>query len=388
MQIRRDEESAAWQAKARRFVDEELIPHEVEAELNQGELATEVKQRHRSIAYELGFSRMDVPESYGGLELSQVTQVAVWEQIGRATNALGWCFSEPQQWMFEACSEEQLEQYILPLMTGARHECYAITEAESGSEVHVETGAKKCDGGYSVRGEKWYVTSANVADYFFLQAKLADGKHAGNDSLFFLDIDTPGVELVRTPLFSHTYAAQHPVYRFNDVFVPEAHRIGPEGDGMAYTHSWFRRERLMIAARCCGAAARLIEEATEFAKQRSIGDGKLADQQAIQFMLADSVTELWAAQLMTYEAAEAQDRGEGLKVLHTRCSVVKLYASEMANRVADRALQIFGGRGYMRENPAERFYRELRVDRIWEGTSEIQRLIIARGLIKRGLGAM
>ena len=388
MQIRLDEESAGWQAKTRRFVDEELIPHEVEAEFNQGELATEVKQRHRSIAHELGFSRMDVPESYGGLALSQVTQVAVWEQIGRATNALGWCFSEPQQWMFEACSEAQLQQYILPLMTGERHECYAITEAESGSEVHVETSAKKCDGGYSVRGEKWYVTSANVADYFFLQAKLVDGKHAGSDSLFFLDIDTPGVELVRTPLFSHTYAAHHPVYRFNDVVVPAADRIGPEGGGMAYTHSWFRRERLMIAARCCGAAARLIEEATEFAKTRAIGDSSLADQQAIQFMLADSVTELWAAQLMTYETAEAHDRGEDLKALHTRCSVVKLYASEMANRVADRALQIFGGRGYMRENPAERFYRELRVDRIWEGTSEIQRLIIARGLIKRGLGAM
>ncbi len=388
MQIRRDEESAAWQAKARRFVDEELIPHEIEAELNQGELATEVKQRHRSVAHELGFSRMDVPESYGGLQLSQVTQVAVWEQIGRATNALGWVFSEPQQWMFEACNEEQLEQYILPLMTGERHECYAITEAESGSEVHVETTAKKCDGGYSVRGEKWYVTSANLADYFFLQAKLANGKHTGSDSLFFLDIDAPGVELVRTPLFSHTYAAHHPIYRFNDVLVPEANRIGAEGDGMAYTHSWFRRERLMIAARCCGAAARLIEEATDFAKQRSIGDGKLTDQQAIQLMLADSVTELWAARLMTYETAEAHDQGEDLKALHTRCSVVKLYASEMANRVADRVLQIFGGRGYMRENPAERFYRELRVERIWEGTSEIQRLIIARGLIKRGLKAM
>ncbi len=388
MQIRLDGESAAWQEKARRFVDEELIPHEVEAELNEGVLAADVRDRHRAIAHDLGLSRMDVPESNGGLALSQVTQVAVWEQIGRATNALGWCFSEPQQWMFEACNEEQLRTYVLPLITGARHECYAITEAESGSEVRVETSATKCADGYRLRGEKWYVTSANVADYFFLQAKLADGKHAGSDSLFFLDIDTPGVELVRTPLFSHTYAAHHPVYCFNDVLVPEANRIGPEGDGMAYTHSWFRRERLMIAARCCGAAARLIEEATEFAKERAIGDGKLADQQAIQFMLADSVTELWAARLMTYEAAEAHDRAEELKALHTRCSVVKLYASEMANRVADRVLQIFGGRGYMRENPAERFYRELRVDRIWEGTSEIQRLIIARSLVKRGLKAM
>ncbi len=154
---------------------------------------------------------------------------------------------------------------------------------------------------------------------------------------------------------------------------------------MDYARSWFRRERLMIAARCCGAAGRLIEEATAFAKDRLIGGRPLSERQAIQFMLADSVTELWAARLMTYEAAQAHDRNEDLKTLHMRCSMVKLYASEMANRVADRAVQIFGGRGYMRENVAERFFRELRVDRIWEGTSEIQRMIIARGLIKRGL---
>jgi alkylation response protein AidB-like acyl-CoA dehydrogenase len=157
---------------------------------------------------------------------------------------------------------------------------------------------------------------------------------------------------------------------------------------MAFTKSWFRRERLMIAARCCGAAARLIEEATGFARQRASGGEPLAEKQAIQFMLADSATELWAARLMTFEAARAHDRGDNLKQLHNRCSMVKLYASEMANRVADRAVQIFGGRGYMRENVAERFFRELRVDRIWEGTSEIQRLIIARGLLKRGLDEM
>jgi acyl-CoA dehydrogenase len=165
-------------------------------------------------------------------------------------------------------------------------------------------------------------------------------------------------------------------------------RIGAEGEGMQYSRSWFRHERMMIAARCCGAAARLIEEAAEFAKNRDIQGEPLASKQAIQFMLADSVTELWAARLMTFEAAQAHDRGDDLKQLHARCSMAKLYASEMANRVADRAVQIFGGRGYMRENLAERYFRELRVDRIWEGTSEIQRMIIAKGLLKRGLADM
>jgi alkylation response protein AidB-like acyl-CoA dehydrogenase len=144
----------------------------------------------------------------------------------------------------------------------------------------------------------------------------------------------------------------------------------------------------MIGARSCGAAARLIEEARAFADERIVDGAPLTEKQAIQFMLADSVTELWASRLMTYEAARAIDRGENLKVQHSRCSMVKLYVSEMANRVADRAVQIFGGRGYMRENVAERFFRELRVDRIWEGTSEIQRIIIARALLKRGLDEM
>jgi alkylation response protein AidB-like acyl-CoA dehydrogenase len=388
MHLELDADTRRWQAIARRFADEELTPHEVEAELNGGRLPDEVRARHCRLAIELGFSGMSVPREHGGRGLRYSEQVAVWEQLGRVTNGLSWCFAEPQGWMFEACNADQLERYVLPLMRGERHDCYAITEEGSGSEVDIATTARRCDGGYRIDGEKWYVTSANFADFFVLQAVLADGEAAGSHALFFVEADSPGIEIVRTPPFSHTYAAHHPTYRFHNVFVPEANRIGGEGAGMGYMHTWFRRERLMIAARCCGAAARLIEDATAFASGRRVADSTLVEQQATQMALADSVTELWAARLITFEAAAAHDRGEPLKTLHTRCSVAKLYASEMANRVADRAVQVFGGRGYMRENVAERFYRELRVERIWEGTSEIQRLIIARGLIKRGLDEM
>ena len=375
-----------WQGRAREFAADVLQPHEVEAELNNGELSPELRKKHKKLAIELGFSAMDVPKSHGGLALSIVEQVAVWEQLGRVTNALAWCFAEPQSWMFEACSAEQIERYVLPLMRGEKHDCYAITEEGPGSDVSSLTAtAEPIDGGYRLNGEKWFVTSANLADYFWFQAVLPTEQE---DALFFVDQGTPGIEVVASPLFSHTYAAHHPTCRFDGVEVPVANRVGKAGDGMAYTKSWFRRERLMIAARCCGAAARLIEEATEFARRREVGGEPLSERQAIQFMLADSATELWAARLMTFEAARAHDRGDDLKVLHNRCSMVKLYASEMANRVADRAVQIFGGRGYMRENVAERFFRELRVDRIWEGTSEIQRLIIARALLKRGLDGM
>lgn len=388
MNINLDETATHWQAKARKFAEEELIPYEREAEINAGKLSAETLARHKRIAIELGFSAMDVPKSYGGLAARTVDQVAVWEQLGRVTNALCWCFSEPHEWMFDACTEEQIRRYVLPLMDGSRKECYAITESESGSDVAIATSAAREGDAYRINGEKWYVTSANRADFLFVQAKLSDGPAAGSDALFFVDMDSPGIETVCTPLFSHTFDHHHPTLRFANTLVPMTNRIGDEGDGMDFSHSWFRRERLMIAARCCGAAARLIEEATEFAKNREVGDETLIDKQFIQGMLADCVTELWAARLITFDAAEAHDRGDDVKTLHARCSIAKLYASEAAGRIADRAQQIFGGRGYMRENCAERFSRELRVDRIWEGTSEIQRLIIARALAKRGLDNM
>ena len=386
MKIQLSKEAQNWQEKARDYADNYLQPHEVEAELNEGVLPKEITQRNKARAIELGFTTIDVPKDYGGLELSKTEQVTIWEQLGRVTNALSWCFPEAQSWMFKACSEEQIEKYILPMMRGERKDCYAITESGSGSDVaNLESTAKKSGDDYILNGEKWYVTSGNLADFFWFQAYLPDEKE---DALFLIDKDAEGIEMIDSPLFSHTYAAHHPTYRFTNVKISSRQRVGKPGDGMAFTHSWFRHERLMIGARSCGAAARLIEEAQDFSDKRLISGSPLSEKQAIQFMLADSATELWAARLMTYEAAMADDRNEDVKILHNRCSMVKLFVSEMANRVADRSLQIFGGRGYMRENVAERFFRELRVDRIWEGTSEIQRLIIARALLKRGLDEM
>jgi alkylation response protein AidB-like acyl-CoA dehydrogenase len=386
LKIELSESANHWQKIAREYADEYLQPHEVEAELNDGVLPAEITKRNKNRAIELGFSAIDVPKASGGLELSLEEQVAIWEQLGRVTNALSWCFSEPQTWMFEACNEEQIEKYILPMMRGEKKDCYAITESGPGSDISgLEATATKDGDDYILNGEKWYVTSGNLADFFWFQAKLPD---EDDEALFLVDVGTDGIEIIDTPKFTHTYAAHHPTYRFNNVRVAASQRVGKPGDGMSYTHSWFRHERLMIGARSCGAAARLIEDAFEFANGRTVDGLPLTEKQAIQFMLADSVTELYASQLMTYDAARSIDRGVDLKVQHSRCSMVKLYVSEMANRVADRAVQIFGGRGYMRENVAERFFRELRVDRIWEGTSEIQRVIIARCLIKRGLTDM
>ena len=373
------------QARARALADE-LIPDEVEAELSGGALPEETVGRHRERARGLGLTAINMPKDLGGAGLNLFQQVLVQEQIGRVTNGLGWVMTTPASWLPAAATPYQMETWILPTIRGERQECYAITEENAGSDVDaIEATAKRDGDEYILNGEKWHVTSANLADHCFFQAKLDAGPHAGSHAMFIVDLGTPGLETVRTPAYSHTLADQHLILAFRDVRVPAANLIGAEGDGMRFTHEWFRYERLMIAARSCGAAERLINEATAFARERRQFGHPISEYQAIQFMLADSLTELWAARLMTYQTAKEWDEGADVKVQHAHCSMVKLYASEMANRVADRAVQIFGGRGYMRENVAERFYRELRVDRIWEGTSEIQRVIIAYQLYKRGV---
>jgi acyl-CoA dehydrogenase len=373
------------QAAARTLADE-LIPHEVEAEMNGGRLPAGVVDRHRGRVRELGLQAINMPTELGGAGLTAFQQVLVQEQIGRVTNALGWVVTTPAGWLPEVATDRQLETWVKPTIQGERHECYAITEENAGSDTDaIEATARRDGDGYVLNGVKWHVTSFNVADHVFFQAKLTEGSHAGAPALFIVDTDTPGIRVVRTPEYSHTYADEHPIVAFEDVRVPAANLVGEEGDGMRYAYAWFRYERLMIAARSCGAAERLIAEATEFARDRLAFGRPISENQAIQFALADSLTELWAARLMTYRTAQEIDDGEDLKLQHAHCSMVKLYASETANRVADRAVQIFGGRGYMRENVAERFFRELRVDRIWEGTSEIQRAIIADQLFKRGV---
>jgi alkylation response protein AidB-like acyl-CoA dehydrogenase len=160
--------------------------------------------------------------------------------------------------------------------------------------------------------------------------------------------------------------------------------VGNEGDGMHFAYEWFRFERMMVSARCLGGMQRLIDETTAFAKERIVNGQPLTDFGAIQIMLADSLTDLFAARSMVYETAKNIDAGADVKIQHAQCSMAKLFASEAAGRVADKCLQIFGGRGYMRENVAERLFRELRVERIWEGTSEVQRSIIADQMVKRG----
>jgi acyl-CoA dehydrogenase len=381
-------EDLELQARARGLSDE-LIPHEQYAEEHGGELPADVRRRLEARAVELGLTATNIPVELGGRGCTTLQQVLVQEQGGRVTNALAWCLTTPPGWWPAVANDHQRETYLVPTIEGRREECYAITEEFAGSDVSDLRATATRDGdAYVLNGEKWHVTSFNQADYVFFQGVLTTGAHAGEQAMFVLDKDTPGVRVVRTPDYTHTIAHHHPIVAFDGVRVPATHLIGSEDDGMSFVYEWFRYERLMIGARCLGAAERLVDEMQAFATQRRIGDEYLADKQLVQGMLADSLTELFAARTMVYEVARSLDAGADPKVAHAQCSMVKLYVSEMANRVADRAVQIFGGRGYMRENVAERFFRELRVERIWEGASEIQRAIIAAQLGKRGRAAL
>jgi acyl-CoA dehydrogenase len=376
------------QARARAFVDE-LIPLEVEVELSGGELPHGAEEKHRRRAIEAGLYATNMPRQVGGQGCSMLQQVLVQEQGGRATNALGWVLATPPSWLPAVATPYQTERWLLPTVRGEKQECYAITEEHAGSDLTDLAAVARRDGDeFVLDGVKWHVTSYNEASYAFFQARLSGGEHDGEHAMFFVDLPTPGVRVVRTPAYSHSIGHHHPIVAFENVRVPASHLVGDEGDGMTFAQEWFRFERLMVAARCLGAADRLVEEATAFARERQVGGQPLADYQLVQGMLADSLTELFAARAMVYDVARGIDTGMDRKVAHAQCSMAKLFASEMAGRVADRAVQVFGGRGYMRENVAERFFRELRVERIWEGASEVQRVIVARQLVKRGIRAL
>jgi acyl-CoA dehydrogenase len=381
------EEDLQIQARARGFADE-LIPFEEEAERADGQLPADVTAAHAKRARELGLHATNMPAGLGGGGCSSLQQVLVQEQMGRVTNALGWVAATPPSWLPAVATADQIDRYVRPAVAGEREECYAITEEGAGSDVDAIAATARRDGeDYRLNGVKWHVTSYNSADFAFFQARLDGGPHHGEHAMFLVDLPSPGVRVVRTPAYSHTISHHHPIVAFEDVRVPAANLVGAEGDGMAFAYEWFRFERLMVAARCLGAAGRLVDEMTAFAAGRRVGGQPISEYGLVAGMLADSLTELFAARALAYETARGIDRlraGADVKVSHAQCSMAKLYSSEMAGRVADRAVQVFGGRGYMRENVAERFFRELRVERIWEGTSEIQRMIIARQMTKRG----
>jgi acyl-CoA dehydrogenase len=372
------------QERARRFVDEILIPNEELAERSGGRIPAELQHRikEEAIAARLP-GGLHAPE-HGGQGWTKMEWFLVEEQLGRSTNALSWHIPGAYNVLANG-TQEQIERYLKPALRGELHDAYAVTEAEAGSDPsRIATTAVPSDGGWVLNGEKWFVTYGDIAAVYIVMANaLVDGERL--PTLFLVDRELAGIEIVDDPPFTHTYPHGHPTVRFENVEVGEDAVIGRIGGGDELQRAWFTEERLGIAARGVGSMWRLIEEATAWAIDREQGGHRIIDYQGVSFPLADSATDAAAGRLLTMEVARLADAGADPKVVHAKASMAKLFVSEAACRCADRAVQIFGGRGYTRTNVAERFFRELRVDRIWEGTSEIQRLIIARALERRGV---
>jgi acyl-CoA dehydrogenase len=377
-------EQAELQARARAFVEEVLMPLEVDAERARGRLPAETVEeiRRQAIARRLGGGLHAV--EHGGQGWSHVEWFLVEEQFGRTTNALSWHMPSAYNVLAHG-SEDQIERYLRPALRGELHDAYAVTEEQAGSDPsRIETTATRSNGGWRIDGEKWFVTYGDIAAVYIVMAKaLVDGQEL--PTLFLVERGTPGIEVVDDPPFTHSYPHGHPTLRFTGVEVGDDAIIGGLGGGDDLQRGWFAEERLGIAARGVGAMWRLIEESTAWALAREQGGHRIMDYQGVSFPLADSAADAAAGRLLALEVARLVDAGADPKVVHAKASMAKLFVSEAACRCADRAVQIFGGRGYMRTNVAERFLRELRVDRIWEGTSEIQRLIVARALERRGV---
>src|ERR1700728_3802939 len=352
---------------------------EDECEQDNG-LGPDAHQAIREAVLAAGLQAINVPAQWGGAGLTVLEQVVVQDVLGSLTNALWDTVWRPANPLL-ACTPSQRERYLIPAVRGERRDAVAITEETAGSDPSaVRTTAVRDGDGYLITGNKWFVTVGDVADFLIVLAVAEAGP-----TLFLVDRDAPGVSVVRTPRYTHTFVYEHPEFAFENVWVSRDQVLGEVGQGYELTRDWFTEERLMIAARTIGAAERALTLATNWAAQRIQGGEPLSQLPLSHGMIADSVLDIAVNRTFTHQVAWEFDQGGDRKTLHARAATAKLAASEASNRVADRAVQIFGGRGYMRDNPVERIWRELRVDRIWEGTSEIQRLIIANEVAKRGL---
>jgi acyl-CoA dehydrogenase len=382
MDIRLSRADNELQQKAHDFTDQVLVPLEDECEENDG-LTPESAAAAKQAVLDWNFHAINHAEADGGRGHDLFAQMLIEEQWGRATGAL-WDIPWRPAIPLAAGTEEQKNRFLRPACRGDRRDAYAITEEGAGSDpTMVETTAERDGETWTITGEKWHVTSGDVADFFLLHTHVnADPAKA---TIFLVDKDAPGVRLVRTPKYMHTFVFEHPIFAFEDVRVGDDRILGEIGKGFELTKDWFVEERLMIGARTVGAATRAIELSLDFAKGRRQFGQQIVDFQAVEFMLADMAAELMAAKSMLYRVCwQAARGGAGRKELHALAAAVKLVCSETAGRIVDKAVQVHGGRGYMREQPVERLWRELRVDRIWEGTSEIQRMVIGNELRKRG----
>jgi acyl-CoA dehydrogenase len=367
----------------RDFVTHELMPHEAEIEAT-GVLRDELKATLKAKAIDAGLYAANMPAEVGGAGLDTLTWVLYEKELGRTGYALHYnCVGRPSN-ILCACEGDQREQYLFPSVRGERVDCLAMTEPGAGSDVRgMKATAVEKGGDYVINGTKHFISHADHADFVILFA--ASGEETGPRgtkkliTAFLVDMGTPGFE-VRPGYKNVSHRGyNNSILEFNDCRVPKSAILGELHQGFEVANSWLGATRLQVAATCLGRAERAIELATQWAVERKQFGQQIGKFQGVSFKLADMAMEYRAAELLTLDAAWKFDHK---CASDADMAMAKLKASEMLAMVADEALQIHGGMGLMSDLPLERIWRDARIERIWEGTSEIQRHIISRGLLR------
>ena len=370
----------------RSFVENELYPHEDEVERLDA-VPPALVQSIQAKAIEVGLYAANMPAELGGGGLDNFSITLMERELGRASYGLQMVVARPSN-ILRACEGKQIEEYLLPTIRGERHDCLAMTEPNAGSDVRgmqtkaVRDGAGE-DADYIINGTKHFISHADMSDFVILFAATGaeETKHGLKKKItgFLVDLNSPGLTVRRGPAcVSHRGYHQCELF-FTDCRVPAYKRLGEEGKGFDLMGEWLGATRLTVAATSVGRGRRVLEMATQWAATRKQFGQSIGKFQGTGFKLADMATELEAAELLTLQAAWKCDQGT---MTDSDAAMAKLFASETLARVTDQSLQIFGGMGLMNQLPIERFWRDARVERIWDGTSEIQRHIISRAMLR------
>jgi alkylation response protein AidB-like acyl-CoA dehydrogenase len=365
------------------FANNEMLPYEKENEENDG-LPEETIRKIYAKAQEAGFIAVSMPEEVGGGGFGTLAEVLTIEAITSVVSgAMYWLLPNPSAILL-ACNEDQKKRYLTPAINCEKHECFALTEPEAGSDAgNIKTTAVKKGDKWILNGTKRFISHANTADFAIVFA-ISDSETRAA-TCFLVDRGTPGYSIGQTHQTMGYRGYHQAELVFEDCEVPEANILGEVHKGWDLSNRWLRAGRLLTAAESLGQSARAIKLAREYAVQRVQFGQPVGDFQAIQFMLAECAADLYAARWMTYKTAWEEEHSKDNKAMNEMISMCKYFATEAHGRIVDKCLQIHGGMGYMKESPIEMLYRDARIERIWEGTSQIQLRIIGGGLRKRGV---
>ena len=368
------------------FVEKEIYPHEALVE-RTGEVPTEISQEIKKKTLDLGFYACNFPESVGCAGLNHMDFALVERELGRGSMALNHFFGRPQN-ILMACEGEQIERYLMPAVRGERMDALAMTEPGAGSDIRGMKCAAVPDGGdWVVNGSKHFISGADHADFIIVFIATGEDQTPKGPkkriTAFLVDRGTPGFT-IRDGYKSVSHRGyKNMILDFDDCRLPQAQVLGEVDGGFEVMNTWLYATRITVATMSVGRARRVFDYALNYAAEREQFGQKIGKFQGVGFQLADMITEIDAADLLTLAAANRLDLA---MPANREIASAKLYASEMLSRVTDAAIQIHGGMGLMDDYPLERFWRDARVERIWDGTSEIQRHIISRDLL-RALGA-